>query len=185
MLIKTYQLIFYIFLFIGTILACSSNSWFLAWLGLEVNLIMLIPLIIIKFDRITSEAAIKYFLAQAVGSILLIFSSSIDATINYSLIESEIDKIILCALVVKAGIAPFHFWFPQVIIASNWTLSIIILTWQKIAPLILISFDPSIKFLTLFVILSSLVGMLGGLNQIFIKNILINLLIPRSPTQYE
>lgn len=67
--------------------------------------------------------------------------------------------------------APLHFWFPQIIVFTNWFQAILILTWQKIAPLVLLSFN--LNFFTLSVIISSaIVGMLGGLNQTCLKKIL-------------
>ena len=75
------------------------------------------------------------------------------------------------ALIIKAGMAPFHFWFPQVIININWTQAIILFTWQKIAPLMLVS--SVLRTLTIYAALSSaLIGALRGLNQTIIKTIL-------------
>jgi len=72
---------------------------------------------------------------------------------------------------IKAGIPPFHFWFPQVIKLSFWTQCFIILTWQKIAPFIILSFifNRSVFF---YIIVRCLIGVLGGFNQRSIKTIL-------------
>ena len=61
--------------------------------------------------------------------------------------------------------APFHFWFPRVIEGLNWNRNIIIITWQKIAPLIALSYCLRIKILIFIIILSVIFGRLGGLNQ--------------------
>lgn len=68
------------------------------------------------------------------------------------------------SLLTKAGVAPLHFWFPQVILCSDWIQSFIILTWQKIAPLVLISFV-SINVLFFFILFSAILAVLGGINQ--------------------
>lgn len=71
------------------------------------------------------------------------------------------------------GAAPFHFWLPEVINGLNWINRIIVLTWQKIAPIILLFYNIKITaFLRTVVVISSLIGGLGGLNQTRIRKIL-------------
>jgi NADH:ubiquinone oxidoreductase subunit 2 (subunit N) len=55
-------------LILGTLLAVSSTSWFPAWLGLEINLLRIIPLIFCNSKNQINEAAIKYFIIQAFAS---------------------------------------------------------------------------------------------------------------------
>lgn len=78
---------------------------------------------------------------------------------------------IISSLILKRGIAPFHFWFPNVIEGLNWINSFIILTWQKIAPLILISLL-IVNYLFIPIILSIIVGSIGGLNQTSLRKII-------------
>lgn len=171
MFIKNFHLTFLRFLIIGTLIAISANSWFTSWLGLEINLISIIPLILNKTSSRLSEASIKYFLAQAIASIILIFIFSLNF-FRKERIELEIIEIfIMFSLALKAGLAPFHYWFPQVINSLIWPQCTILFTWQKIAPLILICSISTILAITLRII-STVVGALGGFNQIFIKIIL-------------
>lgn len=171
MFFKNYQILFISILIRGTIIAISANSWFTRWLGLEINLISIIPLILSKLRPRITEASIKYFLSQAIASILLIFGINIKF-MRQEIIRLENMEIILSsALLIKAGLAPFHFWFPQVRIFLNWFQCLLIFTWQKIAPLILIS-SLRLKTALLARALSALTGALGGLNQKNIKLIL-------------
>ena len=156
----------------GTIIACSSGSWFTCWLGLEINLIRLIPLLVIKLNPLSTETAIKYFIAQAIASLLLIFSSLIGARVGFLRLLGIQKEIIFIALRLKAGMAPFHFWFPQIIKISDWPQCAIVLTWQKIAPFILLSSVTQTKTVFIVIIGSAIVGRLGGLNQINLKIIL-------------
>ena len=171
MFIKNYHILFLTLLISGTLIAISSNSWFTAWLGLEINLISIIPLMLTRLIPRFSEARIKYFLSQAMASVILIFSISVNflrkETLNLELIET----FLTFALALKRGLAPFHFWFPQVVEALAWPQCLIILTWQKVAPLILIS---SLRrtLIIFLVITSALVGAFGGFNQILIKIVL-------------
>ena len=80
-------------------------------------------------------------------------------------------EVISLSLALKAGVAPVHFWFPQIIASINWTQSFIILTWQKIAPLILISYNYTWLVVAL-IISSASIGAIGGLNQINTKKLL-------------
>lgn len=47
-----------------------------------------------------------------------------------------------------------------------------LITWQKIAPLILISYLNIKNFLFIFIILSAIIGSIGGLNQTSVKKII-------------
>lgn len=85
---------------------------------------------------------------------------------NYSRI------IILSALLLKRGTAPFHFWFPNVIEGLSWINSLILITWQKIAPLILISYLNIKSIILTCAIISVIVGSLGGLNQTSLRKLI-------------
>lgn len=122
-----------------------------------------------KLNFSFTEAAIKYFLVQAIASLILILAACVDLNIYYSNISSFSNSILILSLCIKAGIAPVHFWFPQIIILIDWIQCTFILTWQKIAPLLLISSFYSSNFALFFVFLSGLVGSLGGFNQILTK----------------
>lgn len=73
---------------------------------------------------------------------------------------------------LKSGAAPFHFWFPEVIEGLSWFNGLILITWQKIAPLILISYNFCYNFFIISIILSILIGSLGGLNQTSIRKLM-------------
>lgn len=171
MFFKNYQVLFIFILIIGTVIAVSTNSWFTRWLGLEINLISIIPLILSELNTKITEASIKYFLSQAIASILLIFGVNLKFYTQEFLNLENLEIILTSALLIKAGLAPFHLWFPQVSIFLNWFQCILIFTWQKIAPLILIC-SINLKIALTARTLSAVIGALGGLNQKNIKLIL-------------
>lgn len=153
----------------GVILIISSESWFRAWCGLELNLIAFIPFIRSKDNRYVSEASLKYFLIQALGSAIII-SSAILFIINPHFII-----LLTLALLLKVGAAPFHFWFPQVIEGLNWLQRLILITIQKVGPLYLLVFtfvDWRSLLIKLSAILSALVGAVGGVNQTLLRKLL-------------
>lgn len=73
---------------------------------------------------------------------------------------------------LKLGAAPLHFWLPNLIEGLSWTNTLILLTWQKLAPLIIIAYSRTIGLITLFIIISSFVGRIRGLNQTSLRKIL-------------
>nr|YP_010636272.1 NADH dehydrogenase subunit 2 [Xeruca formosensis]WBQ48741.1 NADH dehydrogenase subunit 2 [Xeruca formosensis] len=163
--------IFFFFLIMGTVISISSPSWFGVWVGLELNLMSFIPLISLKMNSYFSEAALKYFLIQAMGSALLISSSFLFISLT-----SISLSLILFSLLLKMGSAPFHFWFPQVMEGILWPQVFLLSTIQKVAPLTLISYlmvsEMLSKLTILTAISSAVIGALGGLNLMLLRKII-------------
>nr|YP_010166686.1 NADH dehydrogenase subunit 2 [Nebrioporus vagrans]QRV62777.1 NADH dehydrogenase subunit 2 [Nebrioporus vagrans] len=173
-----YKLIFIATLFLGTLITMSSYSWLGTWMGLEINLLSFIPLISMKNNSFSSEASIKYFLIQTMASsiflisiIMLIMKSKM---INEMFLFNKIMFMLInSALLLKLGAAPFHFWFPEIIEGLNWMNSLILLTWQKIAPMIILSYTiNNSMFIMMIILMSTFIGSIGGLNQISLRKIL-------------
>lgn len=80
--------------------------------------------------------------------------------------------IIASTLIIKSGVAPFHFWFPNVIEGLNWINNFILITWQKIAPIILLSFCLNFFLFNSVIIFSIFIGSLGGLNQTSLRKLI-------------
>nr|QNE85362.1 NADH dehydrogenase subunit 2 [Nemoura avicularis] len=162
----------------GTLISTSANSWFGAWMGLEINLLSFIPLMTNSKNLFSTEASLKYFLVQALASATLLLTVILGSLLlNPSLSNSStsiiVNTLISSSLLLKMGAAPFHFWFPGVMEGLNWMNGLMLLTWQKIAPLMLISYTFTLNtFFSLIIILSVLIGSLGGLNQTSIRKIL-------------
>nr|YP_009694215.1 NADH dehydrogenase subunit 2 [Dytiscus sharpi]BBI93121.1 NADH dehydrogenase subunit 2 [Dytiscus sharpi] len=162
----------------GTLISVSSYSWLGAWMGLEINLLSFIPLLTKKNNPYSSEMSIKYFLIQAMASTIFLFSvliimikSNMNSDILY--LNKTMLMTMNSALLMKMGAAPFHFWFPEIIEGMNWMNSLILMTWQKIAPMMLISYTMKMSnFIFFIIIMSTLIGSIGGLNQISLRKIL-------------
>nr|AFI39338.1 NADH dehydrogenase subunit 2 [Anolis carolinensis] len=157
----------------GTIITMTSHHWLMAWVGLELNTLAIIPIISTMHHPRSTEAATKYFLTQAAASALILFSSMTNAwnTGSWDITQpltSPSYILLTMALAMKLGLAPLHFWLPEVIQGSTMTTAFIITTWQKIAPISLIFLtmnNLSTSVFLLMGLLSSLVGGWGGLNQ--------------------
>nr|AGN71257.1 NADH dehydrogenase subunit 2 [Amnirana albolabris] len=171
--------IFLLSLAIGTTITLSSYHWLLAWIGLEINTLAIIPLMMMIPHPRAIEAATKYFLTQAAASALLLFSSLMNAwqtgewTVN-TIVDLP-TNILSIALMTKLGLAPMHFWMPEVIQGVPLHTGLILSTWQKIAPMILLTQISDSVNLNLMIILgltSVLVGGWGGISQTQLRKIL-------------
>nr|NP_982322.1 NADH dehydrogenase subunit 2 [Drosophila simulans]AAF77291.1 NADH dehydrogenase subunit 2 [Drosophila simulans] len=169
------KILFITIMIIGTLITVTSNSWLGAWMGLEINLLSFIPLLSDNNNLMSTEASLKYFLTQALASTVLLFSSillMLKNNLNNEINESFTSMIIMSALLLKSGAAPFHFWFPNMMEGLTWMNALMLMTWQKIAPLMLISYL-NIKYLLLIsVILSVIISAIGGLNQTSLRKLM-------------
>nr|ACP04297.1 NADH dehydrogenase subunit 2 [Drosophila pseudoobscura] len=169
------KILFLTIMIIGTMITVTSNSWLGAWMGLEINLLSFIPLLSDNNNLTSTEASLKYFLTQALASTVLLFSSIIlmlKNNMNIEINESFTSMIIMSALLLKMGAAPFHFWFPNMMEGLTWMNALMLMTWQKIAPLMLISYLDIKNLLLISVILSVIVGAIGGLNQTSLRKLM-------------
>nr|AAV67864.1 NADH dehydrogenase subunit 2 [Liolaemus hatcheri] len=157
----------------GTIITASSFHWVLAWLGLELNTLAIIPLITKQHHPRATEAATKYFLTQAAASAIILFSSTINAwqtgTWDITQLSIPASSILLTmALAMKMGLAPAHFWLTEVMQGTTMETAMIIATWQKLAPMAIIFMTTNnltpMVLLTMGM-LSAIIGGWGGLNQ--------------------
>nr|ALJ30646.1 NADH dehydrogenase subunit 2 [Holcosus undulatus amphigrammus] len=157
----------------GTLITMSSNHWLLAWLGLEINMMAIVPLISKMHHPRATEATTKYFLAQTGASLLMLFSSTLNAWHLGTWDITQLTNQTACttltiALCMKIGLAPMHLWLPEVMQGTTLKMALIIATWQKLAPMTLIimtSNSHSKPLLILMATLSIIIGGWGGLNQ--------------------
>nr|ACU45449.1 NADH dehydrogenase subunit 2 [Geothlypis trichas] len=174
------NLIFITSLLLGTTITISSNHWVMAWTGLEINTLAILPLISKSHHPRAIEAATKYFLTQAAASALVLFSSMTNAWYTgqwdiTQLTHPTSSLILTSAIAMKLGLVPFHFWFPEVLQGSPLTTGLILSTIMKLPPITLLymtssSLNPTL--LTTLAILSTALGGWMGLNQTQIRKIL-------------
>nr|AAC62298.1 NADH dehydrogenase subunit 2 [Phrynosoma douglasii] len=157
----------------GTIITASSHHWLMAWIGLEMNTLAIIPMISKQHHPRATEAATKYFLTQATASTMILFSSTTNAwqTGTWDIINMTnptANMLFTMAIAMKLGLVPMHFWFPEVLQGSTIKTALIIATWQKLAPMTLIfmtSNNLSTTVLLMMAMISALLGGWAGLNQ--------------------
>nr|YP_010464210.1 NADH dehydrogenase subunit 2 [Strongylium kulzeri]UUL71587.1 NADH dehydrogenase subunit 2 [Strongylium kulzeri] len=172
---KVHKLIFISSMMLGTLVTASSYSWFSMWMGLEINLLSVIPLFSSTKNIYSSESAMKYFITQAMASLILLAAVTMMLLVE-EFINPQMNLLNLMmnsALMTKVGAAPFHYWFPEVIEGLSWTNSLILLTWQKIAPMLMImNNSPNNTFMITVIVLSLTMSTISGFNQISLRKIL-------------
>nr|AIC66162.1 NADH dehydrogenase subunit 2 [Cotinga maynana]AIC66163.1 NADH dehydrogenase subunit 2 [Cotinga maynana] len=165
---------------LGTTITISSNHWMMAWIGLEINTLAILPLISKSHHPRAIEASTKYFLIQATASALLLFSSMTNAWFTgqwdiFQLTHPTSCMLLTAALSMKLGLVPFHFWFPEVLQGSSLMTGLLLATLLKFPPTILFfltssSLNPTL--LLIMAIISTALGGWMGLNQTQTRKIL-------------
>nr|AHZ89287.1 NADH dehydrogenase subunit 2 [Pararge aegeria aegeria] len=165
---------FFLFtLFFSTLISISSNSWLGCWIGLEINLLSFIPLISNPHNLLNSEASLKYFLTQSIASINFLFSIILSLFLMKNFFMNNFISILInSSLLMKMGSTPFHFWFPNIMEGLSWLNCFILMTWQKITPMILLSYYFNMNFLMFIMILNVLIGAIGGFNQTSLRKLM-------------
>nr|AIR93823.1 NADH dehydrogenase subunit 2 [Sarcocheilichthys nigripinnis] len=165
---------------LGTTLTFASSHWLLAWMGLEINTLAIVPLMAQHHHPRAVEATTKYFLTQATAAAMIMFASTTNAWISGEWDMTNMSNpiattMLIAALALKIGLAPMHYWMPEVLQGLDLLTGLILSTWQKLAPLaIIIQIAPAIDplLLTALGLTSTLVGGWGGLNQTQLRKIL-------------
>nr|ADW41667.1 NADH dehydrogenase subunit 2 [Amazona festiva] len=169
----TAKLISTLSILLGTTITITSNHWAMAWAGLEINTLSIIPMISKSHHPRAIEAATKYFLVQAAASTLMLFSSMINAWHTGQWDITQLTHPPACillttAIATKLGLTPFHFWFPEVLQGSSLTTALLLSTIMKLPPttlLLITSHSLNPTLLTTMSIMSITLGGWMGLNQ--------------------
>nr|AGB56489.1 NADH dehydrogenase subunit 2 [Physeter catodon] len=167
-------------LILSTTIVVISSHWLFAWVGFEMNMMAIIPIMMKNFNPRTTEASTKYFLTQTTASALLMMAIMINLSHSgqwtiTKLFNPTASMLVTIALAIKLGLSPFHFWVPEVTQGIPLSTGLVLLTWQKIAPLsILYQISPSINMNLMLTmsLLSILIGGWGGLNQTQLRKIM-------------
>ncbi|YP_007475055.1 NADH dehydrogenase subunit 2 (mitochondrion) [Hippocampus comes] len=170
--------IFLLGLGLGTTITFMSSHWLLAWMGLEINTLAIIPLMAQHHHPRSVEASTKYFLTQATAAAMILFASSTNAWITGQWDINELSHpmsstIMMLGLALKIGLAPLHTWLPEVLQGLDLTTGLIMSTWQKLAPFsLLMQMNLNNSVMITMAIMSTMIGGWGGLNQTQLRKIL-------------
>nr|YP_009227941.1 NADH dehydrogenase subunit 2 [Lachana alpherakii]AIS20836.1 NADH dehydrogenase subunit 2 [Lachana alpherakii] len=167
------KMFFFFILIFSTLISISSNSWLGCWIGLEINLLSFIPLISNSNNLLSSEASLKYFLTQSIASINFL-TSIILKMILFKNFEMNLFLSIMInsSMLMKMGSTPCHFWFPNIVEGLSWFNNFILMTWQKITPMIILSYYMNMNFIHIMIIMNVIIGAIGGMNQTSLRKLM-------------
>nr|QTF76106.1 NADH dehydrogenase subunit 2 [Holarthrothrips indicus] len=162
-------------------LSISSSNLMGMWIGLELNLLCVIPLFLIKKDMLSTESTMKYFIVQAITSSCILFfpfwsemfkfsEMQYFTSMNWS--ENIMQTFMIIAIMAKIGSSPLHFWFPSVMEGLSWMNCFLLMTMQKIIPLMMLFLLNKTTLIILFAFFSAITGAIGGLTQFSIRSLL-------------
>nr|YP_009685973.1 NADH dehydrogenase subunit 2 [Aphyosemion cameronense]QDW10489.1 NADH dehydrogenase subunit 2 [Aphyosemion cameronense] len=163
---------------LGTTITFASTHWLLAWMGLEINTLAIIPLMAQQHHPRAIEATTKYFMIQATAAATLLFASMTNAWLTGQWEISQLNHplpltIATMALALKLGLAPMHAWLPDIMQGLSLNTGLILATWQKLAPLsLLIQMNNNPHLLIFLGLMSITIGGWGGLNQTQLRKLL-------------
>nr|AHA81851.1 NADH dehydrogenase subunit 2 [Etheostoma spectabile spectabile] len=164
---------------LGTTVTFASSHWLLAWMGLEMNTLAIIPLMAQHHHPRAVEATTKYFLTQATAAAMILFASTTNAWLTGQWDIQQMSHplpitVVTVALALKIGLAPVHAWLPEVMQGLDLVTGLVLSTWQKLAPFaLLLQLQPANSaILVALGLASTLVGGWAGLNQTQLRKIL-------------
>lgn len=173
---------------LGSLFILFSNNLFLLYLGLELQTFPL--LILISKNRFwlkSSEAGLKYFVLGSISSGMFLLGCSLIFLINGSLSINNINNInffndneiigciilLILPLFFKVGLAPLHFWIPDIYEGSDWGTISFLSTIPKISVIFIIFQLGFFSDLLIFCsTLSIILGVFGALNQTKLKRLI-------------
>nr|UPL65247.1 NADH dehydrogenase subunit 2 [Physopelta sp.] len=168
------KMMFLMMMLMSTLITMSSTNWIGMWMGLEINLMSFIPFMSKNKNKNSSQAMMIYFLTQSIGSMIMMFSIMMNTLIMITptMVNEILTIMMAMSLLIKMGGAPFHMWLPEVMANMNWMQCFMLMTWQKMAPLsILMNLKPN-WFMYLAMVMSTMAGAMGGLNQTSMRKIM-------------
>ncbi len=190
-----------LFSLLGMMVLTSAGSLLTVYLGLELLSLPLYAMVtLLRDSKLTSEAAMKYFVMGALASGMLLYGISLmygmtgelilmhvaEASIGMNLVNQSIMGLGIALIVVgiafKLGAVPFHMWIPDVYSGATTATVLFIASTSKLAAFALavrllfntfgVFFEEWQPMLLILGVLSLIVGNVVALVQTNIKRLL-------------
>nr|UJV31438.1 NADH dehydrogenase subunit 2 [Boudemos sp. DBUA0002419.01] len=141
-------------------ISLTVPNWIYVWAIMEIMTALMIFFAIKTKSKLNFEAVMKFFLHQSMAAILLL---TFFPLMMNNMTSMKIPIMILCLILYKMGMPPFHFWALQIIPSLDWPTLFMFFTVLKIPPLTLLSSLTQLEHLWQVMILIILVSMLLSL----------------------
>lgn len=140
-----------LFSLVGQLLMISGSHFLTLYLGLEMNSLSLYALIAMRRDdKVSTEAAMKYFVLGALASGFLLYGISMTygatgslelAGVYRAIASGRINETVLvfglifivAGVAFKLGVVPFHMWVPDVYEGAPTPMTLLVGTGPKVA----------------------------------------------------
>nr|YP_009498356.1 NADH dehydrogenase subunit 2 [Biomphalaria pfeifferi]AWK49467.1 NADH dehydrogenase subunit 2 [Biomphalaria pfeifferi] len=168
------NLLFFFVCFISPIISLSSSDWIISWIGMEVGMIALFPLLLMNYFSSSKESMMKYFLIQSLASVMMFISG----IIFFNNIEqlNMVNYLFLMSLSLKLGIFPGHFWVPSLVNSLSWISNMMLLGPLKIAPMgflsMLVFSNNMMHMIIILGVFSAIIGSILGNNQTSVRSMI-------------
>ena len=165
-------------LFTSIVILFSSTNWPATWCFFELNIILFILLLTFDPTKTKAIATATYFLAQALGSRLLLLGALTLVFYPFSALSQHFAIVIITlGILVKTAAAPFQQWLIIIISHINWLSILLLSTLQKLTPLLLLTntliiTNKTITITYFFLLLRLFVGAIGIINASYLKSLL-------------
>uniref|UniRef100_UPI0030DF17D7 NADH dehydrogenase subunit 2 n=1 Tax=Ayyaria chaetophora TaxID=1291247 RepID=UPI0030DF17D7 len=163
------KFLFYGLLIFSLILSISSDSILVLWMSLEMNLFAFLTTLVYKEMKKIEESLMIYFIMQTISSNIFIFSTIM---MKMNLLYNYFILLMMTSMIMKLGLFPFHFWMISSVEKMSWTSCMILLTIQKMIPLIILMSFVHYKMFSILLIFNSLILSITGLMTLSLRKIL-------------
>lgn len=118
---------------------CSRGGIFIIWLRLELFIWGMLPFFFYKKKASNREILLKFFICQSLSA--LIWANRIILLISTPSIRNwgRFQWIIIFSIFLKMGIFPFRGWLLEILYKGDIFLIFLLLGFQKIIPVLIIS----------------------------------------------
>nr|UGN61576.1 NADH dehydrogenase subunit 2 [Syrista parreyssii] len=170
------MLIYYIMMITSTMIAMTATSWLSMWMMLEINLMSFVPILFFGSNKKTNFL-FKYFIVQNISSatfltsIILLWTSEL-MNINNLINFNMFNFIMTLSMIMKMGLVPMHMWYIEVLMYISWMNIFLMSTWQKIIPLMIISYMHNNMTMNISIMLSCLLSSIQGMSQLNLRKIM-------------
>uniref|UniRef100_A0AAU8G7W5 NADH-ubiquinone oxidoreductase chain 2 n=1 Tax=Metaurus sp. 1 YLZ-2024a TaxID=3230283 RepID=A0AAU8G7W5_9HEMI len=159
-----------------TIMTMSSNNIMFLWMTMEMNMIVFMP--IITKSKSMKDYSMKYLIIQSTSSALMLMSVLINLIIECPINDSI---MLMTSMLMKLGMMPFHLWMPSLMQSSSWITCMLMMTTQKIIPIVISLQLSCMKMMILPMMLSMILAPISMLKQTSTKKIMAYSSISNTP----
>lgn len=159
------------FLYLRVILGAIVSNFLYFWVFLEINSLIFLLILSSGANSLFSSSLIKYYFFQSLRS--SIFLVTIIWVYLNRFYRGGLNIILILRIFIKLGIMPFHFWVVRVVGFIRWENFFLIISLQKILPIILIKRLTIGNLLIYYCLLNIIFSSFIVLSQLIFKKMLV------------